>query len=183
MKQTPMHILNDQGTECIDTCPACLTLGVKPVVPPRPEFEFWFETPKNGRTTIAAYSNDRSRTLAHAQKLADLLRQKIPFPFTETGEVHIRNLIGVLNPRLGGQCVDVEIHVPERTDEEIMTTLMQQGFQRRVEAYESVDRRVALLGAMSNREIELYVRSKNPPAEPKELVAGYIEWLNSSTQG
>jgi hypothetical protein len=143
MNQRPPfeHVLNTKGTECIDDCPACQWLGVKPIVPPKPEFEFWFDTLESGKTTVAAFSNHGETTLAHAQKLADLLRQKIPFPYMEAGETYIRNIAGVLNPRLGGHCVDIEIHVAGRTVEEIITALQEQGFQRRTETYESVDRR------------------------------------------
>jgi len=176
-ERSPEHVLNASGTACIDSCPACQWLGLKPIMPLKAEFEFGFDEPENGKTTVAIIPNYGNTTVGFAQKLEEALRQKIPFPYEALGEPVIHFLH---TARHGSAlCVDLKIQVTQ-PDHAIVRSLKQAGFAYGLEKYRSIDRRIRLLNAFNTRETEHYVQAKNPSEKPKELVGGYIEWLKST---
>jgi len=146
-------------------------------MPPKAEFEFRFDEPENGKTTVAIIPNYGNTTVRFAQKLEEALRQKIPFPYETLGEPVIHFLHTARHS--SALCVDLKIQVTQ-PDHAIVRSLKQAGFADGLEKYRSIDRRIRLLNAFNTRETDHYVQAKNPPEKPKELVGGYIEWLKST---
>ena len=136
-ERLPEHVLNASGTACSDLCPACQYLGLKPILPPKPEFEFRFDKPENGKTTVAIVPNYGDTTLGFAQELAETLRQKIPFPYEALGDPLIHFLH---TTRYGiALCVDLRIQVSQ-PDDAIGKSLKEAGFSDGLERYWGIDR-------------------------------------------